>query len=240
MAIPATEALIGTRHPSAREVPQTDAMEEEPLDLVGISETTRTTYGNVAACPASRQQRRLGQTAVTDLTTLRRPSCRSRRRVGREVVVQHGGSARLPVARRCSARPLGTRVAATTNACVHHVNSAEPCVRGRMLANFDGDRARCLVMTVDARLPGVATADDGSISNSMLWSPTLASIHAGPPDSQPSSTMAVSDGATLLLACISVGLALAAQFAQLCRLWRFSDRSGAGSTDPGTASAANS
>ena len=45
IAIPATEALIGTPASiSARDVPQTEAIDEEPLDSV-ISDTTRTTYG---------------------------------------------------------------------------------------------------------------------------------------------------------------------------------------------------
>ena len=43
MAIPATGALVGTPASiSARLVPQTEAMDEEPLDSV-ISETTRMT-----------------------------------------------------------------------------------------------------------------------------------------------------------------------------------------------------
>ncbi len=46
IAIPATEALIGTPASiSASEVPHTDAIEDEPFDSV-ISETIRTTYGN--------------------------------------------------------------------------------------------------------------------------------------------------------------------------------------------------
>ena len=46
MATPATGALIGTPASiSARLVPQTEAMELEPLDS-RISDTTRMTYGN--------------------------------------------------------------------------------------------------------------------------------------------------------------------------------------------------
>merc|ERR1739841_212510 len=46
IAIPATEDLIGTSASiSARDVPHTEAIEEEPLDSV-ISDTTRTVYGN--------------------------------------------------------------------------------------------------------------------------------------------------------------------------------------------------
>ena len=46
IAIPATADFTGTPASiSARDAPQTDAIEEEPLDSV-ISETTRTVYGN--------------------------------------------------------------------------------------------------------------------------------------------------------------------------------------------------
>src|SRR6185295_10384597 len=46
IAMPATGALIGTPASIiASEDPQTDAIDEEPLDSV-ISETTRNTYGN--------------------------------------------------------------------------------------------------------------------------------------------------------------------------------------------------
>ncbi len=46
IAIPATEALIGTPASiNASEEPQTEAIELEPFDSV-ISETTRTVYGN--------------------------------------------------------------------------------------------------------------------------------------------------------------------------------------------------
>ena len=46
IAIPATDSLIGTPASiSAKEAPQTDAIEDEPLDSV-ISDTTRTVYGN--------------------------------------------------------------------------------------------------------------------------------------------------------------------------------------------------
>ena len=46
MAIPATDALIGTPASiNANEAPQTEAIEDEPFDSV-ISETTRTAYGN--------------------------------------------------------------------------------------------------------------------------------------------------------------------------------------------------
>src|SRR5471030_3021768 len=45
IAIPATAALIGTPASiRARDAPQTEAIEDEPLDSV-ISETTRTVYG---------------------------------------------------------------------------------------------------------------------------------------------------------------------------------------------------
>src|SRR5574344_1827533 len=69
MAIPATEALIGTPASiSASEEPQTEAMEEEPLDSV-ISETIRTVYGNCSG---------LGITAATPRLA-RRPWPISRR-----------------------------------------------------------------------------------------------------------------------------------------------------------------
>ena len=46
IAIPATDALIGTPASiSASDVPHTEAIELEPLDSV-ISDTTRTAYGN--------------------------------------------------------------------------------------------------------------------------------------------------------------------------------------------------
>ena len=46
IAIPATDALIGTPASiSARDEPQTEAIEDEPLDSV-ISDTRRTVYGN--------------------------------------------------------------------------------------------------------------------------------------------------------------------------------------------------
>ncbi|CSB27649.1 Uncharacterised protein [Vibrio cholerae] len=46
IAIPATEALIGTPASiRASDEPHTEAIEDEPLDSV-ISETTRTVYGN--------------------------------------------------------------------------------------------------------------------------------------------------------------------------------------------------
>ena len=49
IAIPATDALIGTPASiNANDVPQTEAIEDEPLDSV-ISDTTRTEYGKSSA-----------------------------------------------------------------------------------------------------------------------------------------------------------------------------------------------
>lgn len=66
MDVPATGALTGTPASiSDNEVPQTDAIEEEPFDSV-ISETTRMVYGK-ASMVGHRSTAALGEAAVTDL-----------------------------------------------------------------------------------------------------------------------------------------------------------------------------
>src|SRR6185437_10776809 len=88
MAMPATGRAIGTPASiSARLVPQTVAIEDEPLDSV-ISETTRIVYGN---CSIDGRIGLMARQASLPWPISRRPGEPMRRltdRVGREVVVQ--------------------------------------------------------------------------------------------------------------------------------------------------------
>jgi hypothetical protein len=134
-----------------QEVPQTEAIELEPLDSV-ISETTRSTYGNSSgsACTAITPR---GQATVTDLAALRR-----QHEAGltdaerREVVVQHEGILVLPsiASMICASRPV-PRVVTTMAWVSPRVNSAEPWVRGST-PTWTSIGRTVVVAAVDARL----------------------------------------------------------------------------------------
>ena len=77
-----------TRIHHRQEPPQTDAIEDEPLDSV-ISDTTRTVYGKSVAAGKNRLKRTPSQLTVTDFATTRRAHATSfTNRIGWEVVVQ--------------------------------------------------------------------------------------------------------------------------------------------------------
>src|SRR5215469_11373403 len=107
MATPATGALIGTPASiSDSEVPQTLAMELEPLDS-RISDTTRITYGKVVMWH-HRAHAAAGQVAVTDFAALRRSHHGGgAHRERREVVVQHERLAALAFERVDDLRVTG-------------------------------------------------------------------------------------------------------------------------------------
>ena len=72
IAMPATGALIGTPASISDSVePQTDAIDVEPFDD-STSETTRIVYGHSLRVREHRDERPLGERAVTDLAALRR------------------------------------------------------------------------------------------------------------------------------------------------------------------------
>ena len=82
--MPATCAFIGTPASiSARQPPQTEAIDEEPFDSV-ISETTRIVYGNSSLRRQHGDQRALGQAAVADFAALGASPCGRFRRWRRE------------------------------------------------------------------------------------------------------------------------------------------------------------
>ena len=73
--MPATGRFSGTPASiSASEVPQTVAIEEEPLDSV-ISETTRSVYGKAFLGRQQRMDRAPGQLAVADFAAARASPC---------------------------------------------------------------------------------------------------------------------------------------------------------------------
>ena len=90
IATPATGASIGTpASNSARQAPQTVAIDDEPFDS-RMSETTRTVYGNSSSAGSTGEQRAARQDAVADLA----PAGAAQEldlahRERREVVVEH-------------------------------------------------------------------------------------------------------------------------------------------------------
>ena len=96
IATPATAARSGTpASNSDSEPPQTDAIDDEPLDS-RMSETMRIVYGNSSNGGSTRLDRALGEVAVADLAAAgaaHRPHFTRRER--REVVVQHERLGRL-------------------------------------------------------------------------------------------------------------------------------------------------
>jgi hypothetical protein len=85
-----------------------EAMDEEPLDSV-MSDTTRMAYGNLSFARQHRLQHHDGQTAMADFTALGTGFAAGfTHGVGREVVVQHEGSVRVPSSASIIMRVAGT------------------------------------------------------------------------------------------------------------------------------------
>ena len=69
--MPATGRVIGTPASSSASVePQTDAIDDDPLDS-SVSETSRSVYGNSVSSGIIGTQGPLGERAVTDVAALR-------------------------------------------------------------------------------------------------------------------------------------------------------------------------